>query len=98
MPINRLYDTWKSRITELRPGQRITQIRSFVWLIVGIYLSRSVYLSRVAGKIPGEAQLTSATRRLSRLLDNPPSESESGMSRLPGSGCKRNFRPWARSV
>ena len=55
----------------MRPGQRITQIRSFVWLIVGIYLSRSVYLSRVAGKIPGEAQLTSATRRLSRLLDNP---------------------------
>jgi hypothetical protein len=71
MPINRLYDIWKSRITELRPGQRITHIRSFVWLIVGIYLSRSVYLSRVAGKIPGEAQLTSATRRLSRLLDNP---------------------------
>ena len=57
MPINRLYDIWKSRITELRPGQRITHIRSFVWLIVGIYLSRSVYLSRVAGKIPGEAQL-----------------------------------------
>lgn len=71
MPINRLYDTWKSRIAELRPRQRITQIRAFVWLIVGIYLSRSVYLSRVAGKMPGEAQLTSTTRRLSRLLDNP---------------------------
>ena len=25
MPINRLYDTWKTRILELRPGQRITQ-------------------------------------------------------------------------
>jgi hypothetical protein len=71
MPINRLYDTWKARITELRPGQRITQIRAFVWLLVGIYLSRSVCLSRVAGKIPGEAKLTSITRRLSRLLDNP---------------------------
>jgi hypothetical protein len=70
MPINHLYDTWKTRILELRPGQRITQIRAFVWLIVGIYLSRSVYLSRIAGKIPGEAKLTSATRRLSRLLDN----------------------------
>ena len=41
------------------------------WLIIGIYLSRSVCMSRVAGKIPGEAKLTSATRRLSRLLDNP---------------------------
>jgi hypothetical protein len=71
MPINPMYDTWKSRIMELRPGQRITQIRAFVWLVVGIYLSRSVNLSRIAGKIPGEAKLTSMTRRLSRLLDNP---------------------------
>ena len=71
MPINQLYDTWKMRIMELRPGQRITQIRAFTWLIIGIYLSRSVCMSRVAGKIPGEAKLTSATRRLSRLLDNP---------------------------
>jgi hypothetical protein len=71
MPINHLYDTWKTRIMELRPGQRITQVRAFVWLLVGIYLSRSVCLSRVAGKVPGEAKLTSITRRLSRLLDNP---------------------------
>jgi hypothetical protein len=71
MSINKLYDTWKTRIVELRPGQRITQIRAFVWLLVGIYLSRSVCLSRVAGKIPGKAKLTSTTRRLSRLLDNP---------------------------
>jgi hypothetical protein len=71
MPINRLYDTWKRRIMELRPGQRITQIRNFVWLIVGIYQSRSVYLSRIAGKVPGRAKLLSMTRRLSRLLANP---------------------------
>ena len=71
MPINQLYDTWKTRIMELRPGQRITQVRAFAWLIIGIYLSRSVCMSKVACKIPGEAKLTSATRRLSRLLDNP---------------------------
>jgi hypothetical protein len=71
MSINNLYDTWKTRIMELRPGQRITQIRAFLWLLVGIYLSRSVCLSRVACKIPGKAKLTSTTRRLSRLLDNP---------------------------
>jgi hypothetical protein len=71
MPINQLYDTWKTRIMEMRPGQRITQIRAFVWLMVGIYLSRSVSMSRVAGKIPGEAKLTSVTQRLSRLLNNP---------------------------
>jgi hypothetical protein len=56
---------------ELRPGQRITQVRNFVWLIVGIFQSRSVCLSRIAGKIPGSAKLLSTTRRLSRLLDNP---------------------------
>ena len=71
MPINHLYDTWNRRILELRPGQRITQIRNFVWLIIGIYQSRSVCLSRIAGKIPGPAKLLSTTRRLSRLLDNP---------------------------
>jgi hypothetical protein len=71
MPINRLYDTWNRRIMELRPGQRITQVRSFVWLIVGIFESRSVSMSRIAGKIPGQAVLVSITRRISRLLANP---------------------------
>lgn len=54
-----------------RPGQRITQIRNFVWLMAGIYQSRSVCLSRVAGKIPTLRKLLSTTRRLSRLLNNP---------------------------
>lgn len=71
MPINSLYDTWFRRIQELRPHQRITQVRIFVWLLVGIYQSRSVYLSRIAGQIPGTAKLTSITRRLERLLANP---------------------------
>jgi hypothetical protein len=71
MPTNHLYDTWIRRIRELRPDQRITQVRNFVWLIIGIFQSRSVCLSRIAGKIPGPAKLLSSTRRLSRLLDNP---------------------------
>lgn len=71
MPINTLYHTWIQRIREQRPGQRITQIRGFVWLMVGIFTSRSVNLGRVAGKIPGSAKQVSVTRRLSRLLANP---------------------------
>jgi len=71
MPINQLYHTWNQQIRELRPDQRITQVRNFVWLIIGIHQSRSVTLSRVAGKIPGSAKLLSYTRRLSRLLNNP---------------------------
>jgi hypothetical protein len=71
MPINHLNHTWIHRIMELRPQQRITQVRNFVWLIVGIFQSRSVCLSRIAGKIPGRAKLLSTTRRLSRLTTTP---------------------------
>ncbi len=70
MPTNSLYHTWFHQIRRLRPGQRITQVRNFVWLMVGIHQSRSVYLSRIAGKIPGTAKLLSTVRWLSRLLDN----------------------------
>lgn len=55
MPTNDLYHTWITQIRELHGGKRITQIRNFVWLMIGIYKSRSVYLSKVAGKIPGPA-------------------------------------------
>jgi len=71
MPINRHYHTWFQRIRELRPSQRVTQIRNFVWLLVGIHQSRSVTLSRIASKIPGKAKLLSTVRRLGRFLNNP---------------------------
>ena len=71
MPINKLYHTWNMRIRQLQTTKRITRIRNFTWLIVGIYQSRSVHLSKVAEKIPGTAKLPSITRRLSRFLDNP---------------------------
>src|SRR4030042_2674130 len=71
MPIDRDYDTWNMRIRQLRPKERITRVINFSWLMVGIYQSRSVSLSRIAGRIPGPAKLVSVTRRLSRLLANP---------------------------
>ena len=68
MPINHQYHTWICRIRELRPGQRITQVRNFVWLLVGIQQSRSVTLSKIAGKIPGEAKLLSTVRDLPHIV------------------------------
>lgn len=65
-----LHNTWKGRISELRPTEHKARVKPFVWLLVGIVLSKSVHLSHVANKIPGDAQRTSVTRRLSRLLDN----------------------------
>lgn len=71
MPTNYLYNTWFQRLQDLCPDQRITQTLNFVWLIIGIFQSRSVCLSRIAGKVPGTAKLLSITRRFSRLLANP---------------------------
>lgn len=68
MSINSLYDSWSDRIRQLFPGLRITQHRNFVWLLVGIYRSKSIHLSKVAGVIPGAAKQASATRRLRRFL------------------------------
>lgn len=71
MKINQLYDKWLKQIMQMRPEERITRVRNMAWLIVGIFASKSVHLSKVAMKIPGSARLVSATRRLSRFLNNP---------------------------
>lgn len=71
MSINCLYHSWCVRIRQLFPDLRITQHRNLVWLLVGLYLSQSVHLSKIAGKIPGAAKQLSATRRLSRFLASP---------------------------
>jgi hypothetical protein len=71
MPINQMYRNWIRRICELRPNQRITQVRNFVWLMVGMFHSRSVQLSQIAGKVLSNAKNLSTVRRLSRFLDNP---------------------------
>ena len=71
MPIPELYHTCHKMLRELRPDERVTRIRNFSWLMVGLYESRSVHLSKVAEKIPGTACLPSLTRRVRRLLDNP---------------------------
>ena len=71
MPIPELYHTCRKMLSELCPGERVTRIRNYSWLMVGLYKSRSVHLSKVAEKVPGAAYLPSKTRRLRRLLNNP---------------------------
>jgi len=71
MPLTKLYHIWKKKLAELRPQERVTRLRNFSWLLVGLYTSRSVHQSKIAAKIPGQACLPSRTRRLARLLDNP---------------------------
>ncbi len=70
MPINHLHRTLQDLLVQLRPAERITRVRNWSRLLVGLCLSRSVHLSKIANKIPTKATLPCATRRLSRLLDN----------------------------
>jgi hypothetical protein len=70
MPINETYRTWIRQICELRPKQRKTQVQNFVWLLVGIFHSRSVSLSKIAGKVISQAKNVSTVRRLSRFLES----------------------------
>ncbi len=71
MPIKELYHTWNKMLKQMQPTERITRTRNFTRLLVGLYQSRSVHLSKIAEKMPGMANLPSRVRRVSRFLDNP---------------------------
>lgn len=71
MSSNQTYHTWVQRLLQLRPTERLTRVRNLAHLVVGIFESKSVHLSKVATKVVSLATLPSVTRRLSRFLDNP---------------------------
>jgi hypothetical protein len=71
MPTTKLYDTFFARLRQLRPMERVTRLKNLAWMMSGIFLSKSVHLSRIASKIPGEATQLSLVQRLHRFLDNP---------------------------
>jgi len=71
MSINRLYHIWFREIEQMWSHLRLTQHRNLTYLLVGIYLSKSVALNDIALKIPGQAVEVSVQRRLSRFLGNP---------------------------
>ena len=70
MSVNRIYDSWYSRIKQLRPKERINRVKMMAWLITGIYESQSVHLSKIGNKMRGSAKLPSHIKRLSRFLKN----------------------------
>jgi hypothetical protein len=70
MSANQLYDIWFRRIGRLLPHERITRVRNLVWIIVGMYLSRSVHLSKIAIKVPLGRVRRSTVPRFSRFLRN----------------------------
>ena len=70
MLANRVYDICLQRIRQLHPQERITRLRNFAWIVAGIRSSRSVHLSHIAEKIPGDAKSVSKTQRVRRFLKN----------------------------
>lgn len=71
MSTNQLYDTWYKEMSELRPDEHTSRLRSFVWLLIGLFLAQSVHISKIGKKIPGSATNKSKERRMLRILDNP---------------------------
>lgn len=53
------------------PGIRVTQLRGFSLLVLGVVLAQHVSLARIARSLPLAAHPTSTERRLRRLLANP---------------------------
>lgn len=71
MPTNPLYDTVIRKLRQLRPNERVTRLKNLAWMMTGIFLSKSVHLSRIATKISSEAVQMSIVQRLHRFLENP---------------------------
>ncbi len=71
MPTNQLYDTVIRKLEQLYPKERITRLKNLAWLMVGIFKSKSVHLSKIALKIPSSAVQLSIVQRIHRFLDNP---------------------------
>lgn len=70
MTVIRLYHTMFKKIQHIIPIGHTYRARNLAWSLAGIFHSRSVHLSKIANKIPGQAVRHSRVRRLSRFLDN----------------------------
>jgi hypothetical protein len=66
----RLYQIWQKRMKQIGKAGCRSQRENMIWLIIGLYAGRSVYLSHIARKIPIRARKLSLERRLRRFLDN----------------------------
>lgn len=65
-----LYHKWFNELTRNWPEQNKARFKVLAWLMVGLFLSGHVHLSKVARKLPGKSLNKSKERRLSRLLNN----------------------------
>lgn len=65
-----LYSTTFSRMRQLLPDHRITQVRNLALMMTGLVLARSVHLDRISNQLPLAAKIPSLSNRLRRFLSN----------------------------
>lgn len=66
----RLYHKVFAQIRQWLQGERVTRQRNLALLVVGLYLARSVYLSKIGNQLPIAAKKLSLADRLRRFLRN----------------------------
>ena len=71
MPIPELYRSLHEYLMQRIPDECDTRLTNLIFLMMGIFQSRSIQLNLVARKTPIRAQKLSIVKRLSRFLDNP---------------------------
>lgn len=80
---SRSYGKWQAMLKQLIPDNCQSRLTNLVLLMIGIFESKSVYLSLLARKIPIRAKKLSLAKRFERFLDNDAVEVESW------------YHPWA---
>jgi hypothetical protein len=70
MAVTQIYHSLLGKICHLIPAGHTYRERNLAWMMTGVFLSRSVHLSKIANKIPGKALRESQEQRLRRFLKN----------------------------
>lgn len=66
-----LYRSLYERLIELMPNEVDSRLTNLVYVMMGIFLSKSVQTGRMASKVPIASKRLSIVRRLERFLANP---------------------------
>src|SRR5258708_3574152 len=70
IPPTPLYRSLYERLVQLIPDECDSRLTNLVYLMMGIFLSKSVQTGRMASHIPLRIKRVSIVRRLERFLDN----------------------------
>jgi len=60
------YGKWRQQLMQQMPDKCSSRLTNFALLIVGMWMTKSVYLSVIAGHLPIHAKKLSIVKRLER--------------------------------